>query len=314
MSLLSLIVKIGADASGFNKGLKDVERESDSFAGRFAAKFTKVFVGGLVINAVRGLISDTLAAGREIEKTQAELANSNAQLTKSSANDLRDNTAIIDSFWTRAKGLKTELGSWVVGGISGWMQTMSYAISIAKDAVSFGEPGAWLNADIEDNAKIMAQAMSGAAEESEKGRAAFIEKRTKERAELQKKIDDAAEDAYKSKLTNEEKLLELVRARKILQDAIASGQIPNTGKRMEAQLDVLQMTREINQLELGAAKKSSGKTSKAYGFDYSPPTDELSRIGIFNRSSDYALTSIGNRIVSAVEMTAENTKTLAEGL
>lgn len=308
MSFLSLIVKVGADASGFNAGLKEVERTADSFAGRFGAKFTKTFATGLAVTGFISIARSAMEAARNIDETRKSLEDLGVTMDDTLAQSLKSNVTEMDSVLARFKLLAIAAGSYFGSFTSGALKSASYMISYIKDFVRVAMGGSldssWIEADIQDDAERMAKILSRGADESQAGRDKFIAEREARRLKIAEQIKEMQDEAYLKSLSAEEKLVELTMRRKMLSDIINGGRLVNTDKLLQANLELATLDRDIAGVKLPKQPKpKQGSTITLGGVN----VDDLSKIGVFNQASDSMVQSYADKILRVAEAIEENT-------
>lgn len=311
MSFLSLIIKVGADTTGFNSGLKQAEQNADSFAGRFGAKFTRAFVGGVAITAIARFSRHLTEMADDIEKVRTEWEKLGYELdsgTVEKLNAIRDEKKYTGG---NLKFIGQNFGIGFVTPLLKVMETLPLMMGLLQDWTPwnwFGKRN-FLDDATESVAQRKLSMMPDAAGESEKGRGVFIEQRDAKRRKVLEEIANTQDEAYLKSLSSEERLLELTNRRKMLFDVLSEDQIKNTDMRLQAELELANLDKDIAGINLPKQPKpKQGATITLGGVN----VDELSKIGVFNQASDSMVQSYADKILRVAESIDANTAAAAE--
>jgi len=223
MNVLSLLAKIGVDSTEFDRSMKKVGREGESFAARFGGKFGSRFAGfaGLAIaGVITGAFLKLKSELDEVITKTDEVEDRMRRFGQTVNASMRHNANEAKAFSEAAKAINP-YGAWA-SMKRGTAEFWFWAKSLAKigAARQMGGPGGGAVAEDQVN-RALAGVYGGADTESALGRQKYLVERAAREAELLKDIDEQRLDNMLKLMTEQERMVEFKKVETALEEKLA---------------------------------------------------------------------------------------------
>jgi hypothetical protein len=223
MNVLSLIAKIGVDSTEFDRSMKKVGREGESFAARFGGKFGSRFAGfaGLAIAGViasafiklKSELDEVITKTDEVEDRMrrfGQTVNASMRQSAEQAKELGEaSKALMPSGgWANFQRKKAEESFW------------ARAIAKINAAFVFGGSAGGKQA-AGDVMRALTEVYGGADKQAELGRQQYLIARAAREADLLKDIDEQRLDNMLKLMTEQERMVEFKKVETALEEKLA---------------------------------------------------------------------------------------------